>query len=215
MESRQQEVKRLTDENQSLKTRVKLLEEGQTKDLTILVGQKIEEGASSEEVRGEDDNKTYINIKFTNDFAMFTELQEQLRSAEIKKCRIIEAFKKTSHDFREVCCQLTGFRVDGLANNQYRLTSIYAESPDRDQLLFQRDPNGACMLLETSYSNQLDELIDLVRIHEPKWVRDVMYLRVLHLSALEDAKFYSHVPGSSEHGLVFQSYVRANRVDVC
>ena len=57
MESRQQEVKRLTDENQALKTRVKLLEEGQTKDLTILVGQKVEEGASSEEVRGEDERK--------------------------------------------------------------------------------------------------------------------------------------------------------------
>ena len=55
MESRQQEVKRLTDENQALKTRVKLLEEGQTKDLTILVGQKVEEGASSEEVKGKYD----------------------------------------------------------------------------------------------------------------------------------------------------------------
>ena len=57
MESRQQEVKRLTDENQALKTRVKLLEEGQTKDLTILVGQKVEEGASSEEVKGKCDKK--------------------------------------------------------------------------------------------------------------------------------------------------------------
>ena len=57
MESRQQEVKRLTDENQALKTRVKLLEEGQTKDLTILVGQKVEEGASSEEVKGKFDSK--------------------------------------------------------------------------------------------------------------------------------------------------------------
>ena len=57
MESRQQEVKRLTDENQALKTRVKLLEEGQTKDLTILVGQKVEEGASSEEVKGKCDMK--------------------------------------------------------------------------------------------------------------------------------------------------------------
>ena len=57
MESRQQEVKRLTDENQALKTRVKLLEEGQTKDLTILVGQKVEEGASSEEVKGKCERK--------------------------------------------------------------------------------------------------------------------------------------------------------------
>ena len=61
MESRQQEVKRLTDENQALKTRVKLLEEGQTKDLTILVGQKVEEGASSEEVKGKCDS---INLSW-------------------------------------------------------------------------------------------------------------------------------------------------------
>jgi len=166
MESRQQEVKRLSDENQALKTRVKLLEEGQSKDLTILVGQKVEEGASSEEVK---------------------ELQEQLRSAEVKKCRIIEAFKKTSHDFREVCCQLTGFRVDGLSNNQYRLTSIYAESPETEQLLFQRDPtNSACMLLETSYSNQLDELIDL---HLKTQNSIPMFLAALNMDLFSKATF--------------------------
>ena len=164
MHSRQQEVKQLTEENQALKTRVKLLEEGQTKDLTILVGQKVEEGASSEEVKGKDETTvSSFGLVLRRTVPCFSELREQLRSAEVKKSRIIDAFKKTSHDFREVCFQLTGYRVDGLSNHQYRLTSMYAESPERDQLLFQRNPaDGECMLLETAYSNQLGELIDLV-----------------------------------------------------
>ncbi len=35
---------------EALVCRVQLLEEGQTKDLTILVGHRLEEGASSQEV---------------------------------------------------------------------------------------------------------------------------------------------------------------------
>ena len=135
-----------------------------------------------------------------------TDLQEQLRSAEVKRCRIIEAFKKTSHDFREVCCQLTGFRIDGLANNQYRLTSIYAELPDRDQLLFQRDSNGACLLLETNYSNQLEEFIDLVGTHEMVKI-EITYTYVLHLTAFEDTKFNPDVPCGLEYGPVFKGNV--------
>ena len=36
------------------------------------------------------------------------ELKNQLKSAETKKQRLIEAFKKTSSDFREVSYRLTG-----------------------------------------------------------------------------------------------------------
>ncbi len=45
-------MRSLREENDALKTRVQLLEEGQTKDLTLLVGQKMDEGASSREVLG-------------------------------------------------------------------------------------------------------------------------------------------------------------------
>ena len=47
----------------------------------------MDEGASSEEVK---------------------ELKNQLKAAEIRKQRLIEAFKKTSSDFREVSYRLTG-----------------------------------------------------------------------------------------------------------
>jgi hypothetical protein len=36
--------------------------------------------------------------------------RENLRSAEVKNQRIMEAFKATSYEFREVVCQLTGYR---------------------------------------------------------------------------------------------------------
>ena len=45
-------MKRLSDENEALKARVKLLEEGQTNDITMMVGQRMEEGASSKDVLG-------------------------------------------------------------------------------------------------------------------------------------------------------------------
>lgn len=51
--SRSADMAQLQEENEALKTRVKLLEEGQTKDLTLLVGQKVEEGTSSQEVQSE------------------------------------------------------------------------------------------------------------------------------------------------------------------
>ena len=56
-------------------------------------------------------------------------------SAELKNKRLMEAFKKTSQEIREVCYQLTGYKIDIPTSNQYRLTSMYAESPN-DHLLF-------------------------------------------------------------------------------
>ncbi len=47
-----------------------------------------------------------------------------MQRAEVRKERILETFKKTSKDFREVCSDLTGFRIDGLENGQYRLTPM-------------------------------------------------------------------------------------------
>lgn len=137
LEKRQQDVGILQTQNEALKARVKLLEEGQTKDLTIMVGQKMDEGATSQEV---------------------TELKEQLKSADIKKLRLMEAFKKTSQDFREVVFQLTGYRIDA-TDNQYRILPMYAQSR-QDYLLFQKATSGDVQMLESTYSSQLGDLID-------------------------------------------------------
>jgi len=114
VEARQGQVDRLAEENEALKARVKLLEEGHTSNLTMLVGQKVDEGASSQEVE---------------------DLKEQLRLAEIRRERLVQAFRKTSSDFREVCQTLTGYRIDGLDGGKYRLSPIYAEQ-EGDHLLF-------------------------------------------------------------------------------
>ena len=72
-EARRTEIVDLKSEIVSLKARIKLLEEGQNKDLTLLVGQKLdEEGPSSQEVQ---------------------KLQSQLQTAETKNKRLMEAFK--------------------------------------------------------------------------------------------------------------------------
>ena len=144
-EEHSQRLSKLQGDNESLKTRIKLLEEGQSKDLTLLVGQKMEENVSSQEVQ---------------------ELKEQLKSKDIQKQRLLEAFTNTSKSFREVCCQLTGYRIDGLQNNQYRLTPTYAENPTDENLLFRLEQGGELSMLDTPFSSQLTELIDLHLIRQ-------------------------------------------------
>ena len=95
VERRRLEAEQLQEENTALKARISLLEEGQTKDLTIMVGHKLEEGTSSKEVQ---------------------ELKEQLKSSSLKNQRIMEMFKKTSKEFREVVLQTTGYRYRQLIN---------------------------------------------------------------------------------------------------
>ena len=65
----------------------------------------------------------------------FVEIRAQLQSAELRNKRLIEQFKKTSQELREVIYQLLGFRVDIPNTGQYRLMNIYAESA-KDYFLF-------------------------------------------------------------------------------
>ena len=67
-----------------------------------------------------------------------SDIKSQLDSAELKNKRLMEAFKKTSQQFREVSYQLLGYKIDldTPCQNQYRLMNVYAESPN-DYLIFQ------------------------------------------------------------------------------
>jgi len=47
-----------------------------------------------------------------------------------------ETFKSTSQEFRDVCYMLLGYRIDRIKPKLYRLSSMYAESPN-DHLLFE------------------------------------------------------------------------------
>merc|ERR1712150_444225 len=94
------------------------------------------------------------------------ELKEQLKSKDLQRQRLIEAFTNTSKKFREVCCQLTGYRIDGLQNNQYRLTPQLADNPTDDNLLFRLEEGGELSMLDTQFSSQLRDLIDLHLIRQ-------------------------------------------------
>ncbi|XP_031462552.1 mitotic spindle assembly checkpoint protein MAD1 isoform X2 [Phasianus colchicus] len=63
------------------------------------------------------------------------ELKKQVESAELKNQRLKEIFQTKIQEFRKVCYTLTGYQIDITTENQYRLTSIYAEHQG-DCLLF-------------------------------------------------------------------------------
>lgn len=85
-------------------------------------------------------------------------LKEQLTVAELKNKRLVNAFRRTSQEFREVCYLLTGFKIDVSSQNKYKMSHMYSES-ENDYLLFEY-ASGRLKLLETEYSSQLQELID-------------------------------------------------------
>ncbi|XP_048817355.1 mitotic spindle assembly checkpoint protein MAD1 isoform X12 [Lagopus muta] len=65
------------------------------------------------------------------------ELKKQVESAELKNQRLKEIFQTKIQEFRKVCYTLTGYQIDITTENQYRLTSIYAEHQG-DCLLFKK-----------------------------------------------------------------------------
>lgn len=146
VEQRREEVTKLKEENERLKQRIKLLEEneGRIEDLTVAVEQKLKEPGSSKDIE---------------------EIRSQLTTAELKNKRLMEAFKKTSQEIREVCYQLTGYKIDIPTSNQYRLTSMYAESPS-DFLLFKQNSSGDIEMLGTSFSSTVQDLMEMYLIRQ-------------------------------------------------
>ncbi|XP_074409073.1 mitotic spindle assembly checkpoint protein MAD1 isoform X3 [Zonotrichia albicollis] len=90
------------------------------------------------------------------------ELKKQVESAELKNQRLKEVFQTKIQEFRKVCYTLTGYQIDITTENQYRLSSIYAEHQG-DCLLFKAcsSSGGKMQLLETEFSRTIRELIEL------------------------------------------------------
>ncbi|KAK7791169.1 hypothetical protein R5R35_005379 [Gryllus longicercus] len=131
------EIVKLRSKCSRLEERIKLLEAGNVHDIT----QKVEENvasSNSQEVQG---------------------LQEVINAQEIKMQRLKEVFHASAKEFREVCYELFGYKIDR-NENIYKLSSMYADSPD-DHLMFKRIPDGTIDMMETPYSSTLGELIDL------------------------------------------------------
>ena len=131
------EFKRITEENERLSAKLQLLESGCDADVT----RQLDEGIKSRQE--------------------LEKLQKQLASAQKRQQNIVEAFKKTSKEFREVCWRLTGFRIDLLKQqNTYRLSNIYSDSPE-DFLLFELEANNTIKLLENEYSRRLSDSVNI------------------------------------------------------
>lgn len=116
----------------------------------------LEEGGSSS-------NDTSLLSKLSPETApsvvrQVEDFKAQLSSAEMKNQRLKEVFKKKIQEFREACYALTGYKIDVIRDNQYRLQSMYAERSS-DDLLFESNVKGEMMLLATDFSSQLTDQI--------------------------------------------------------
>ncbi|XP_062999701.1 mitotic spindle assembly checkpoint protein MAD1 [Elgaria multicarinata webbii] len=100
-----------------------------------------------------------VNLQSPQEIA---ELKKQLESAELKNQRLKEVFRTKIQEFRKVCYKLTGYQIDMTTENQYRLSSVYAEHRE-DCLIFKasRSSGAKMQLLETEFSQSVHELIDL------------------------------------------------------
>ncbi|BFZ17481.1 hypothetical protein BsWGS_20520 [Bradybaena similaris] len=139
-QARAQQLEKLKEENDNLRKRNQILEEhgGQVQDLTLQVQEKLQQPSPSKEVE---------------------ELKNQLHREEMRNKRLMEVFKKTSQEFREVCYQLTGYRIDIQCSNQYKLISMYAES-SRDYFLFQQNSQGEIQMLQTDFSMTVQDAME-------------------------------------------------------
>uniref|UniRef100_A0A672GAY8 Mitotic spindle assembly checkpoint protein MAD1 n=1 Tax=Salarias fasciatus TaxID=181472 RepID=A0A672GAY8_SALFA len=93
------------------------------------------------------------------------DLRKQIESSELRNQRLKEVFQKKIQEFRTVCYVLTGYQIDITTENQYRLTSVFAEHMD-DSLLFKKGSNGSMQLMETEFSKTLGEMVTLHLHHQ-------------------------------------------------
>lgn len=139
-QQRGEELEKLKKENESLRRKMKLLEEGGSSSNDTSLLSKLSPETAPSVVRQVEDFKA------------------QLSSAEMKNQRLKEVFKKKIQEFREACYALTGYKIDVIRDNQYRLQSMYAERSS-DDLLFESNVKGEMMLLATDFSSQLTDQI--------------------------------------------------------
>ncbi|XP_077992721.1 mitotic spindle assembly checkpoint protein MAD1-like [Glandiceps talaboti] len=142
-QKRAEEIDVLKRECEMLKTRIRELEEG---------------GAN---VSGEK-----LSDKFTESSSKeLDDLKKELKSSEMRYQRLKEVFQKKIQSFRDACYQLTGYKIDNPKDNNYLLTSMYAESSE-DSLMFQSTDTGNFQLLETEFSSTLGDLVEqyLIRL---------------------------------------------------
>ncbi|KAH8275403.1 hypothetical protein KR026_006701 [Drosophila bipectinata] len=105
-------------------------------------------------------NETTSTGGMTMNFKEFNQLRAELESANGKMRKMKECFKAATTEFRDVCYMLLGYRIDRIgANSNYRLSSMYAESPE-DYLDVTLNESNCLALLESPYSRTLSPAVD-------------------------------------------------------
>lgn len=136
---RSERIAALENENAALLERVRLMSAGHSADLTLLVGEKLDEGRTSAE---------------------FQALEERLRAAQLKEQRTEEAMRKYCSEFRRGVFHLFGYQVDFDDSGNFKVISVYSDS-NNDHLAF-KYVNEGLMIMESAYLHCVD---DLVQVH--------------------------------------------------
>ncbi|XP_034479107.1 mitotic spindle assembly checkpoint protein MAD1 [Drosophila innubila] len=119
---------------------------------------KLEEDNELTQARFNETTSSSAGGGMTMNFKEFNQLRAELESANGKMKKMKECFKAASKEFRDVCYMLLGYRIDRVgANSHYRISSMFAESPD-DYLSI--SVNESIALLESPYSQTLKPAID-------------------------------------------------------
>lgn len=123
---RKKAIETLKKDNERLRERLKILEAGNEGDVT----RRIDDAVNS-----------------SDQIQILSKRVEELRLREEK---ILDLFRKQSREFREVCYLLTGYYIDPLKDNIFRLSHMYAERQD-DRLYFEIKHDGTILLLDNEY----------------------------------------------------------------
>eukprot|EP00057_Strongylocentrotus_purpuratus_P018628 XP_011673102.1 PREDICTED: mitotic spindle assembly checkpoint protein MAD1 isoform X2 [Strongylocentrotus purpuratus] len=140
---RGEELERLRTECETLRQRVRVLEESSG------------DGASSETVAnriGEEQTRAVQDVR------------KELGLSELRNQRLKEVFAQKIQEFRQACYRLTGYQINNPTTNQYKLLSMYAESPN-DILHFQMTPAGEMDLLANEFSSSLSHMVEEFLLH--------------------------------------------------
>lgn len=135
MKAKERELDELKEENDRLRARLDLLESGNNADITRRIDDAV------------------------NNAQQIETLSRKVSEFQKREVKILDSFRKTSREFREVCYLLTGYRVDALKDRIYRLSNMYADS-EEDKLFFEIAPDGSIQLLKNEYSDRLSEYIN-------------------------------------------------------
>ncbi|XP_022232458.2 mitotic spindle assembly checkpoint protein MAD1 [Drosophila obscura] len=113
----------------------------------------------------EDANEQHLNETtstggMTMNFKELNKMRAELESANAKLGKTKEHFMAARKEFRDVVYMLLGYRIDRVGyKSNYRVTSMYAESPD-DYFSIALSENNDLALLETPYSETLQPTLD-------------------------------------------------------